>query len=600
MAVTLETLLLAVEVNHQELTAGLSKANKQVDTFAKKTQNNFKLLKATALGIFGSQFLRSVVNAAGAMQQLEARLKTSTGSALAAGEAMLFLTTMAKRQSVDVLALADGYTRLLPSVKSGAITMEEMRNILGLVNDNMRAFGASSEDAKFIFFGLSQLLGSGIVTMENLKQVTERLPGSLEALAKATKMPLGELIDWVSTGKVTAQMLKGPLLEAFAINKGAAEALANTYDATVTRMINSFRNLSSELGKSGALDALTFMLDTITKLSDAIARNADKFKILVSLFVQVADPLGIVRKELKLINDALTEQAEKADKATKALERRRKLIDEFGTAEPKGLFFGTGEEKEGFVGPLSPRFAIPGTEEDERKIPTPTEKPEEIIGKGFEREMELREEHFMHLQELEQREKDSFRKKLEEERAMFEEHMGILFTQQMKFAKRFKNFDELSTRNKVATVVGGLQQLTEAGAKHNKKLFEINKAAGIANTVVSTASAMMKAFEHLGPIAGAVAATGIAALGAAQIATIASQQFQGGGGGRGGGGAAIASSPATQGVDGGGGGGDRGLSIAIQGVDRSSSFTGEQVRELLSAINDEIEDGAIIKGVNVV
>ena len=62
-------------------------------------------------------------------------------------------------------------------------------------------------------------------------------------------------------------------------------------------------------------------------------------------------------------------------------------------------------------------------------------------------------------------------------------------------------------------------------SKHNKTMFQINKALAIKDAIISTAQGVTKALS-LGPF-GIPLAVAIGALGAAQIATIASTKYQG-------------------------------------------------------------------------
>lgn len=104
----------------------------------------------------------------------------------------------------------------------------------------------------------------------------------------------------------------------------------------------------------------------------------------------------------------------------------------------------------------------------------------------------------------------------------------------------------------VGAVTGAaLGAITKAVGTEGEAAFRINQAIGIANAVVSTAVGVAKALE-LGPILGPVLAGVIAAIGAVQIATIASAKpggggagarAPGGGGAAAGGGAAVAAAP---------------------------------------------------------
>lgn len=77
--------------------------------------------------------------------------------------------------------------------------------------------------------------------------------------------------------------------------------------------------------------------------------------------------------------------------------------------------------------------------------------------------------------------------------------------------------------------VSGFAQLAGEFAKKNKAMGVAAKAFGIAEVIISTARAVMKAYADLGPVFGTVAAAGMVAAGAAQVMKISSQQFAMGG-----------------------------------------------------------------------
>lgn len=82
----------------------------------------------------------------------------------------------------------------------------------------------------------------------------------------------------------------------------------------------------------------------------------------------------------------------------------------------------------------------------------------------------------------------------------------------------------------VEAVEGMFGQMAQAAEAFGKEGFAVYKAFAIAQTVVSTYSAAMKAYEsmanipYVGPVLGAVAAAAVIAFGVAQIAKIASAQ----------------------------------------------------------------------------
>jgi len=92
-----------------------------------------------------------------------------------------------------------------------------------------------------------------------------------------------------------------------------------------------------------------------------------------------------------------------------------------------------------------------------------------------------------------------------------------------------QQFEQMATKLKVKTVLGGITELTQGVATSNKAMFNINKAAALANAIVSLPSHVantMKQYPY--PISIAMGALAAAAS-IAQISAIKSTSFEGGG-----------------------------------------------------------------------
>ncbi|MFA5703786.1 MAG: hypothetical protein WC982_09765 [Advenella sp.] len=134
-------------------------------------------------------------------------------------------------------------------------------------------------------------------------------------------------------------------------------------------------------------------------------------------------------------------------------------------------------------------------------------------------------------------------------------------------------------------LISAYQNMGEATTKNEKKLFENRKRAAISQALVNTALGITGALSSGKPWAW-MEATAFAAAGAAQVAAIRAQKFNGGGSST----APSPASPSTSTSDGGGGGPSR--SLLIQGdFDSNSLFTGEAVRSLMDRIAEAQEDG---------
>lgn len=158
--------------------------------------------------------------------------------------------------------------------------------------------------------------------------------------------------------------------------------------------------------------------------------------------------------------------------------------------------------------------------------------------------------------------------------------------------------DELDGRKRdamlqgMAGVFGDLSSLMQA---ENKKLFQIGKAAAVAQATVSGIRAAIEAYEwgteRGGPAFGAIAAGASLAKTAVMISNLQSQSYGGGGG------------AASAGAIGGFGGG--GTSAPANEQYYTVNLTGEGpigragVRGLIEQLNEAIDDGAVLKGIVV-
>lgn len=168
-------------------------------------------------------------------------------------------------------------------------------------------------------------------------------------------------------------------------------------------------------------------------------------------------------------------------------------------------------------------------------------------------------------------------------------------------AARSKAAEEANTKDRLAIASGLFSNLSGLMNTGSKKMFEIGKAASIANAVVSGYEAVVSSYaagaKIGGPWLGAAYAATAAAATFAQIQKIKSQSFGGGGGSpSAAGGGAV---PSASGQPNSTATGQQGLTpaapsrtIAITLAGRS--YSAADVRDLITEINEQIGDGATI------
>lgn len=166
------------------------------------------------------------------------------------------------------------------------------------------------------------------------------------------------------------------------------------------------------------------------------------------------------------------------------------------------------------------------------------------------------------------------------------------------FANKMKAIDETRFNNQLAGASQFFGNLSTLMNTESRALFEVGKAAAIAQAVVDGIAAAVSSFKYGaslgGPIMGGAFAAASAAATGVQIAALASTSF-GGGGSQGAAAPSVSvpdvsSTASAQGQQAQSNAGE-GQTLFLEGVTSDSFFSGEQLRGLVEKINEVNADG---------
>jgi hypothetical protein len=175
-----------------------------------------------------------------------------------------------------------------------------------------------------------------------------------------------------------------------------------------------------------------------------------------------------------------------------------------------------------------------------------------------------------------------------------EDHMRRMGEIRKKGWSDIQKFQNSTLSQQVRQVSGYLADITAGVARENKAMFEINKAAGIANAIVSAYEGISKTLgAYPYPINIALAAAHAAAA-FAQVSAIKSQSFSSGGGAApslAGGTPATPVTPVNGGTPQSAGGGSL---LTVEGVSPDALFSGRTVRALAERLAEHQRDGGTV------
>lgn len=367
------------------------------------------------------------------------------------------------------------------------------------------------------------------------------------------------------TGELGAQGLA--LGAEIAFNNMASDILALL--ATMSGELEAFGITSEETTTKLAEGSLNALIAANQAASQLRAETLEYDEALQAVNMTVEERMELMRQEAEL-KQALSDQDTENKIAKKEIEQEEGLDEDGQAALDK------------YISQLdAKRMALEQSLLDEEEmLAVKTEEKVALADELLEQERITKEEHYALLIAIAEKYEEDYTR------------ISVKgYTERQKFAAK-------STLNQAKDVLGLMQSLTAGVANENKAMFNINKAAALANAGINMYEGIsLTLSKYPYPVSIAMAALQ-AAAGAAQISAISSSSFDSGGG-------------ATSTLTAGGGlsttegivptdiGGELGTQATVPtqitiNLGDSSIISTDSVRELIEAINVELGDGAII------
>lgn len=196
-------------------------------------------------------------------EQFGAAMQFSTGSAEGAGKQLEYIKGVASRLALPILDATASYRRLAQSVTAAGQPIARAQVLFEQFGTAARVLNLSSEQTSRVFLALSQMIGKGTVSMEELKQQMGEAFPAMELMAQATGHSVQEFAKLVANGKIgtdAVDKLGAKIVEVY--GKGVPAALQTT-QARMALLSNALVYAEQSFGK-GFFDGFTKSLDSLT------------------------------------------------------------------------------------------------------------------------------------------------------------------------------------------------------------------------------------------------------------------------------------------------------------------------------------------------
>lgn len=242
---------------------------------------------APAMSALSAGFVaREIVQAGLAMDGYERSLRAVLGSAEASARELEFVRQEAERVGVEFQPLVREYAKLAAAARQTQLEGQGVRDVFTSIIEVSRVLNLSTEDTRGAIFALQQMLSKGKISAEELRrQLGERIPGSMHAMARAVGVSVEQLDGMLKRG----ELLSEEVMPAFAAElqkmaEGGLAFAAASPAAEFARLQNALFDLNVEASK----DLLPLLADGARSLIPVLQTIAPHLKTIITLMAGFA------------------------------------------------------------------------------------------------------------------------------------------------------------------------------------------------------------------------------------------------------------------------------------------------------------------------
>lgn len=592
-----------IGVDTADFRKGIDDAKKRLTEFTVTTDDVKKGLLAVAaagaaVATATAALVRNAINVADQMGKAASKIGITT-------EELSKLQYAAELSGVEAGTLQSSLNRL-------TIGMSEAAQGSGQANDAFRALGITVKNQDGTLRSSTDVMGDLADQFSNMRDSSEKTALAIRIFGKAG----ADMIPLLNGGRDAIKNAGNELERLGGVVTAKAAQQAAQFNDNITRLIKTVSGFAMQLANS----VLPTLVNFTNRMNAAIQSNLGFWRSMKLIFT--ADD----ERKIEELNKRLEDLANRNRSRSSAGQKSRQLeIDQINEEirTRKALINQREQEAAQLMGRA---LATAPTIVSEDKTKKERVLMDEHVLAYLAHMEEIKKAEDARIQQLSQRVtalQVSLATEREQEMFHHEQRMAILeqarldeliadeeyaetklraeqflqdrlteiavkgMTERQKFLRQ-SNFDQAKE------IFGHMVQITSGVAQHNKTLFNLNKASGIANAVINAYEGISKTLARYPyPVSIAMAALqGAAAF--AQVRAIASQSFNGTSAGGAAAAPALAGSTAATPVSpvaGAAFGGGQMVNINLQG----EIFGREQVRGLIGQINEAISDGAVLR-----
>jgi tape measure domain-containing protein len=334
----------------QGINQEIAALNKEIDSYKKLGQTQatpttggffsglIGQLGIAAAGFFtlqkAYQFFTDGLKNAADLAGIKSGFTALAGSAEAGAAEFQFIDDKAKELGLDLITTAESYRLLYASAKEANLSGEQTKDIFSAITSEAKVLGLSNAKVESSLRAVSQMLGKGVVSSEELRrQLGEALPDATAQAAKALGVTTAQLDNMLRKGQIIASDFLPKFAAQITKTYGGATADAATQlQANLNRISNSYAKFSA-----GIVGFLAPAIAALANLVQGQQSQSDIADQAAAAFQRQRDSVHeLIRTVPDLVKEIETLQGKTSLNATEQA-RLAKLIAEVGKAVPGAI-----------------------------------------------------------------------------------------------------------------------------------------------------------------------------------------------------------------------------------------------------------------------
>ena len=329
------------EADIRDNTAAQDEFNRSILQGSRHSDGLLSKIGRIALAYAGFQTLKSGINLSDTLTQNVARLNLMNDGNQTTDELQAMIYQAARNSRGDALANIESISKMGLMAGDAFSSNTELIVFMELINKQFKISGTSAEGISAAMLQLTQAMGAGALRGEELNSILEQAPLIVKNIANYLKVPVGQIKDLASQGKITSEVVKKAMFNAADTINQQFNSIPLTFADITTSMRNEavkkFQNISSQF--SSALNSEKFrgftnsLVNSIGIVLDIASRG---MTTLITLGATIYDNWAVISPVVKSVAGIMAVYAGAV--AVSTIANGAMAISQFGVAVAMGLY----------------------------------------------------------------------------------------------------------------------------------------------------------------------------------------------------------------------------------------------------------------------